>query len=89
MGVPVAAISGAVSGVKSIVGALDGADLSLDTSVGAAAVAGVDVELGSNWFLNADVRYIDIDTDANVDGTRLERVEIDPLAFGLSVGYRF
>lgn len=70
-------------------GALEGADLELDTSIGPAAVAGVDIELGSRWFLNANVRYLDIDTDAELDGTKLENVEIDPFAFGVSVGYRF
>jgi outer membrane protein len=70
-------------------GPLDGSSLSLDTSVGAAAVVGVDIELGSNWFLNADVRYLDIETDAKLDGARLETVEIDPWAFGLNLGYRF
>lgn len=70
-------------------GPLAGADLDLDTSVGAAAVLGVDIDLGSNWFLNADVRYLDIDTDAELDGQKLETVEIDPWAFGLNVGYRF
>lgn len=70
-------------------GALAGSDLELDTSVGAAAVAGVDVDLGSNWFLNADLRYMDIETDARLDGADLGTVEIDPWAFGLSLAYRF
>lgn len=70
-------------------GPLEGADLDLDTSVGAAAVAGVDVDLGSQWYLNADVRYLDIETDAKLDGVKLETVKIDPWAFGVSVGYRF
>lgn len=70
-------------------GPLAGSNLSLDNSVGAAAVVGVDIELGSNWFLNADVRYLDIETDAKLDGVALETVEIDPWAFGLNLGYRF
>ncbi len=70
-------------------GALAGSDLDLDTSVGAAAVIGLDVDLGDNWFLNADVRYMDIETDAKLDGADLETVKIDPWAFGLNVGYRF
>ena len=73
-------------------GALAGADLELDTSVGPAAVVGADVQLNENWFLNADLRYMDIDTDATVTapGLRLkESVEIDPWAVGLRVGYRF
>lgn len=70
-------------------GPLAGSSLSLDTSVGAAAVVGVDIDLGSNWFLNADVRYLDIETDAKLDGVALETVVIDPWAFGLNLGYRF
>jgi len=74
---------------KQTRGALDGTDLSLDDSVGLAAVAGVDVAVGEHWFVNADVRYMDIDTDAELDGAALETVEIDPWAVGLNVGYRF
>jgi outer membrane protein len=70
-------------------GPLAGADLDLDNSVGAAAVAGLDVDLGSNWFMNVDVRYLDIDTDAKLNGVKLETVKIDPWAFGVNVGYRF
>lgn len=70
-------------------GPLAGSRLKLDDSVGAAAVVGVDMELGSNWYLNADVRYLDIDTKAKLDGVTLETVAIDPWAFGLNLGYRF
>jgi len=73
-------------------GALDGAKLTLDNSYGAAALVGIDVSLTDNLFLNADVRYFDIDTDATVTapGVRLEEtVEIDPWAVGVNLGYRF
>lgn len=70
-------------------GALAGSDLELDDSVGAAAVIGVDMALGGNWFVNADVRYMDIETDAKLNGAALETVAIDPWAFGLNVAYRF
>lgn len=70
-------------------GPLNGSDLSLDNSVGPAAVAGVDVDLGNQWFLNADVRYMDIDTKAKLDGTSLGTVKIDPWAVGFNLGYRF
>jgi outer membrane protein len=70
-------------------GPLAGTDLSLDTSVGMAAVVGVDIPLSSNWILNADVRYLDIDTDAELDGVDIGSVNIDPWTFGLNVGYRF
>ncbi len=70
-------------------GALDGSDLDLDESWGFAAQLGVDYDIGNNWFLNANIRYISIETDAEVDGTEVAEVEIDPLLYGLNVGYRF
>jgi len=71
-----------------------GADLNLDDSVGVAAVVGVDVDLGNEWFLNAVVRWFDIDADADVkftNGSKLDlgTVEIDPWAFGVNIGRRF
>ena len=70
-------------------GALAGDDLSLDDSWGLAGQVGADVGLSDNWFLNAAVRYIDIDSDATLDGADLGTVEIDPFVYQLQVGYRF
>jgi outer membrane protein len=70
-------------------GALAGSKLSLDNSFGVAAQAGVDFALSSQWLINLDARWIDIDTDARLDGASLGSVAIDPYAFGVSVGYRF
>lgn len=70
-------------------GALAGADLELDPSFGAAALVGVDWDISQNWGLALDLRYMDIDTDASANGTDLGTVEIDPLAAGISLSYRF
>jgi len=70
-------------------GPLAGSDLSLDDSFGLAAQVGIDWMLGDKWFLNFDVRYIDIETDAFLDGAFLEKVEIDPMVYGAHVGFRF
>ena len=70
-------------------GALQGAKLALDPSFGAAAQLGVDVDVIPGWFINVDVRWFDIDTDAKVDGAAIGTVEIDPYAFGVSIGHRF
>ena len=70
-------------------GALAGSDLSLDDSYGLAAQVGVDFDLSDVWLLNVDVRWFDIDADASVDGTSIGTVEIDPYAFGVSIGRRF
>jgi outer membrane protein len=74
---------------EKAVGALAGSDLQLDASFGPAAQLGLDVSLASDWFINADVRWFDIDTDAHLDGASLGTVEIDPYGFGLSIGRRF
>lgn len=70
-------------------GPLAGSDLSLDDSWGVAAQVGIDWMLGDTWFVNADVRWIDINTDAFLDGVFLEEVEIDPMVYSASVGFRF
>ena len=64
----------------------------LKDSVGWAAQAGVDVDITPRVFLNLDVKYIDIDTNARLDTTALGRqrvnVSLDPLVFGIGVGMR-
>jgi outer membrane protein len=70
-------------------GALSGADLELDDSWGLAAQVGMDFDVAPNWFLNVDVRYIDIDTKAKLNGASIGTVEIDPWIVGLNVGTRF
>lgn len=70
-------------------GPLAGSDLKLDDSWGLASQVGVDIRLDGKWFLNADVRYIDIDTDASLDGADLGTVAIDPWTYGLHAGFRF
>ena len=62
----------------------------LKDSVGWAAQAGVDVDITRRVFLNLDIKYIDIDTNARLDTTALGRqrvnVSLDPLVFGVGVG---
>lgn len=70
-------------------GALAGTKLELDSSFGPAAQLGLDVALNSDWFINADVRWMDIDTKAKLGGVGIGTVEIDPYSFGVSLGRRF
>lgn len=70
-------------------GPLTGLDLELGDSWGIAGQAGFDVLVSDNVFLNLDVRYIDIDTKARLDGESLGKVEIDPWVFGGHIGFRF
>ena len=77
-------------------GALDNAigrtRLGLSDSVGYAVQAGVDVDITSKFFLNVDLKYIDIDTTARLTTSSLvnrERVHLDPLVPGIGIGMRF
>ena len=70
-------------------GAMQGMKLALDPSVGPAAQLGIDVNVLPGWFVNIDARWFDVDTDAKLDGVHLGTVEIDPYAFGVTVGHRF
>ena len=70
-------------------GALEGVDLDLGDSWGLAGQIGFDVMFNDDWFFNLDVRYIDIDTKARLDGVSIGKVEIDPWIFGGHIGYRF
>jgi outer membrane protein len=74
---------------ETTTGALSGAKLELDPSFGPAAQAGLDVSIGSLWFVNIDARWMDIDTDAKLNGADLGTVELDPYAYGISIGRRF
>ncbi|MEM9301564.1 MAG: OmpW family outer membrane protein [Pseudomonadota bacterium] len=70
-------------------GPLEGVDLSLGDSWGLAAQIGFDYTLNDNWFTSVDLRWMDIDTEAKLDGVSIGDVEIDPLVYGVSFGYRF
>jgi outer membrane protein len=70
-------------------GALAGSKLDLDPSFGVAAQAGLDVAIGSDWFINVEARWIDIDTDAKLNGADIGTVKLDPWVYGVSIGRRF
>lgn len=60
-----------------------------DDSFGLAAQAGVDIDVSDEWFFNADIKWIDINTDVLIDGAISADVDIDPLVFGIGFGRRF
>lgn len=70
-------------------GPLAGTQLSLGKSWGAAAQAGVDFAINDKWLFAVDLRWMDIDTEARVNGAKVGTVNIDPLAYGIALGYRF
>ncbi len=70
-------------------GALTGASLRLHSSVGIAGQLGADYDLNKDWFMYGDVRYMDINTDASLNGGPEFEVEIDPWIFAVGIGTTF
>lgn len=64
-------------------GPLAGAELELDPSWGLALHAGVDFQLSGRWSLGVDGRWINIETDARVNGADVGTVEVDPMVYGV------
>jgi outer membrane protein W/outer membrane protein OmpA-like peptidoglycan-associated protein len=79
-------------------GPISGTRLSLDDSIGAAGQVGIDIG-EREWFLNLNVRYIDMSSDAELRGVDdgeggtttldLGSVDLNPMIYGVHVGYRF
>jgi outer membrane protein len=70
-------------------GALAGTDLELDDSFGLAAHVGIDFEVGERGSIRVDARWMDIDTDAKLNGVDIGTVEIDPLVYGVAYVFKF
>jgi outer membrane protein len=76
-----------ISDVKLANGALD-----LDkSSTGLAVGAGVDFKVAKNCYLNLDVKYVQIKSDVKVaaTGAKVTTVKVDPMLYGVGIGYRF
>ncbi len=77
---------------STLVGAVGPTAIDVDDSFGVAFQLGVDFDLSDRWFLNADIKYIQIDTTAtlNSGGTiNTVDVDLDPIVAGIGVGMRF
>lgn len=70
-----------------------GDSVELDSSRGLAVQAGFDYAIDEDWFINVDLKYIDIDTTARYKNTTAGSVkvstDIDPFIFGVGIGRRF
>ena len=58
-------------------------------SVGPAIQAGFDVPLSGNVVLNVDVKKVQIKTKVYATGSSLGSFHVDPLLFGVGIGWRF
>ena len=59
------------------------------SSFGPSFQAGVDIEVSKGIFLNFDIKKTYIRTDLSASGTNLGTIKVDPVLFGVGVGYRF
>ncbi|HEY0842774.1 OmpW/AlkL family protein [Methylotenera sp.] len=75
-------------------GALAGSKIKVDNdSWGYALQAGVDVNLKDGWLINADVKYVTIDTTVKLKTasgwTKIDSLDINPWVFGIGIGKKF
>jgi len=78
-------------------GPLAGSKIKVDSdSWGLALQAGVDINLKDGWLLNADVKYITLDTDVKLRNplagnawTKIDDLDINPWVFGIGIGKKF
>jgi outer membrane protein OmpA-like peptidoglycan-associated protein/outer membrane protein W len=59
------------------------------TLAGPAAQAGFDIRLSEHWALNADVKWARVRPAVSFDDTLVGRMRVDPLLYGVGIGYRF
>ncbi|WP_290903117.1 OmpW family outer membrane protein [Aquabacterium sp.] len=59
------------------------------SSWGPALQAGLDIPVAKNVYLNVDVKKVYIRTDLSANGTNLGTIKVDPVLFGIGIGYRF
>ncbi len=65
-----------------------GVDIDRD-SFGLAVQAGVDIPLSKGVYLNLDLKKVYIRTDVSAAGAKLGTFKVDPVLFGVGVGWRF
>ena len=59
-------------------------------SWGGALQAGFDYKIAPKLFLNFDVKYVRIRSDLYTDsGSKVSTVKVDPMLYGIGIGYRF
>ena len=75
-----------VQALNNITGNID-----LDSSsVGLAGQVGVDFKVADHYFINADVKYMKLQSDVKTANFgKVSTVNLDPWLFGVGIGYRF
>ncbi|MCL2308858.1 MAG: outer membrane beta-barrel protein [Proteobacteria bacterium] len=74
---------------EKTLGPIRGNKLDIENSWGVAAHGGVDFNFNKNWLMTLDARWIRMRNDVKVNGNKVGKVNIDPMVWGIAVGYRF
>jgi outer membrane protein len=82
--------------LKGSAGAIIGEKIKIDSdSWGYALQAGVDINLKDGWLINADVKYVNIETDVELKSaitgrwTKIDSLDINPWVVGIGIGKKF
>ncbi len=67
----------------------NGADLEFDDSVGVAGHVGLDIPFAPTEYFRIDARYMDIKTDATLNGADIGEVDISPWVYGVALVKQF
>jgi outer membrane protein len=76
-------------------GPLAGTAIRIDRNMfGFVAQAGIDINLKDGWLINADVKYITMNTDVELNTapnvwTKIDDLDINPWVFGIGIGKKF
>lgn len=70
-------------------GPLAGSNLRVKNSWGLAAHVGADYWFSDRGAIRADLRWIDIDADVELNGAKIGKVEVDPVVAGISYVMKF
>ena len=60
-----------------------------NNSWGSALQVGMDYALDQNWSLNVDLKKVYMKTDVRLAGNKIGTCKVDPVLFGVGLGYRF
>jgi outer membrane protein len=83
--------------LKGSAGAIAGNKIKIDSdSWGPALQAGFDINLKDGWLINADVKYVWLDTDVKLKGAvtgnawrKIDSLDINPWVVGIGIGKKF
>ncbi|MBL8708825.1 MAG: OmpW family protein [Rhodospirillaceae bacterium] len=65
-------------------------DVDYENSIGWALQIGIDYRMNENWYINADVKRLFLNSDVSINNGAVDAdVDVDPWIFGMGIGYKF